>query len=65
MIKMKGRILVINTGSTSSKIGFYDSDEKLFEQICSALQCRIDQNNLTTKIYQIVNILQEYLNRIM
>ena len=32
MIKMKGRILVINTGSTSSKIGFYDSGEKLFEQ---------------------------------
>ena len=29
---MKGRILVINTGSTSSKIGFYDSGEKLFEQ---------------------------------
>ena len=28
---MKGRILVINTGSTSSKIGFYDSGEKLFE----------------------------------
>ena len=29
---MKGRILVINTGSTSSKIGFYDSGEKLFEK---------------------------------
>ena len=29
---MKGRILVINPGSTSSKIGFYDSGEKLFEQ---------------------------------
>ena len=29
---MKGRILVINTGSTSSKIGFYDSGEKHFEQ---------------------------------
>ena len=29
---MKGRVLVINTGSTSSKIGFYDSGEKLFEQ---------------------------------
>lgn len=29
---MKGRILVINTGSTSSKIGFYDAGEKLFEQ---------------------------------
>ena len=28
---MNGRILVINTGSTSSKIGFYDSGEKLFE----------------------------------
>lgn len=28
---MKGRILVINTGSTSSKLGFYDSGEKLFE----------------------------------
>ena len=44
---------------------FYPEDEKLFEQICSALQCRIDQNNFTTKIYQIVNILQQYLNRIM
>lgn len=29
---MKGRILVINTGSTSTKIGFYDSGEKLFDQ---------------------------------
>lgn len=29
---MKGRILVVNTGSTSTKIGFYDSGEKLFEQ---------------------------------
>ena len=29
---MKGRIWVINTGSTSSKIGFYDSGEKLFEK---------------------------------
>lgn len=29
---MKGRILVINTGSTSTKIAFYDSREKLFEQ---------------------------------
>lgn len=29
---MKGRILVINTGSTSSKIGFYDAGVKLFEQ---------------------------------
>ena len=28
---MKGRILVINTGSTSSKIAVYDSGEKLFE----------------------------------
>ena len=28
---MKGRILVVNTGSTSSKIGFYDAGEKLFE----------------------------------
>lgn len=28
---MKGKILVINTGSTSSKIGFYDSGEKVFE----------------------------------
>lgn len=29
---MEGRILVINTGSTSSKIGFYDVGEKLFEK---------------------------------
>ncbi len=29
---MKGRILVINTGSTSTKIGFFDAGEKLFEQ---------------------------------
>lgn len=29
---MKGRILVVNTGSTSTKIGFYDAGEKLFEQ---------------------------------
>ena len=29
---MKGRILVINTGSTSTKIGFYDAGETLFEQ---------------------------------
>ena len=29
---MKGRILVINTGSTSTKFGFYDKGEKLFEQ---------------------------------
>lgn len=29
---MTGRILVINTGSTSTKIGFYDAGEKLFEQ---------------------------------
>ncbi len=29
---MKGRILVINTGSTSTKIGFYDAGSKLFEQ---------------------------------
>ena len=29
---MKGRILVINTGSTSSKIAVYDSGEKLFEK---------------------------------
>ena len=28
---MKGRILVINTGSTSSKIAVYDAGEKLFE----------------------------------
>ena len=29
---MEGRILAINTGSTSSKIGFYESGEKLFEK---------------------------------
>lgn len=29
---MKGRILVINTGSTSTKIGFYEAGKKLFEQ---------------------------------
>ena len=29
---MNGRILVINTGSTSTKIGFYDSGEMLFEK---------------------------------
>ncbi len=29
---MKGRILVINTGSTSTKIGFYDAGMMLFEQ---------------------------------
>ena len=29
---MKGRILVINTGSTSTKIGFYDSGAMLFEK---------------------------------
>ena len=29
---MKGRILVINTGSTSTKVGFYDSGEMLFEK---------------------------------
>lgn len=29
---MKGRILVINTGSTSTKIGFYDAGELLFEK---------------------------------
>ena len=29
---MKGRILVVNTGSTSTKIGFFDAGEKLFEQ---------------------------------
>lgn len=29
---MKGRILVINTGSTSTKIGFFDAGNKLFEQ---------------------------------
>lgn len=29
---MKGRILVINTGSTSTKIGFYDAGVQLFEE---------------------------------
>ena len=29
---MKGRILVINTGSTSTKIGFYEDGQKYFEQ---------------------------------
>ena len=29
---MKGRILVVNTGSTSTKIAVYDSGEKLFEK---------------------------------
>ena len=29
---MKGRILVVNTGSTSTKIGFYDSGNLLFEK---------------------------------
>lgn len=29
---MEGRILVINTGSTSTKIGFYDSEKSLFEE---------------------------------
>lgn len=29
---MKGRILVVNTGSTSTKIGFFDAGKKLFEQ---------------------------------
>ena len=29
---MKGRILVINTGSTSTKIGFYEDGQKSFEQ---------------------------------
>ncbi len=32
MIHMKGRILVINPGSTSTKIGFYDAGEMLFEK---------------------------------
>ena len=32
MIIMKGRILAVNTGSTTTKIGFFDSGEKLFEQ---------------------------------
>lgn len=29
---MKGRVLVVNTGSTSTKIGYFDAGEKLFEQ---------------------------------
>ena len=29
---MKGRILVVNTGSTSTNIGFYDAGEMLFEK---------------------------------
>lgn len=29
---MKGRILAVNTGSTSTKIGFFDAGEKIFEQ---------------------------------
>ncbi len=29
---MKGRILVINTGSTSTKIAYFDAGERLFEQ---------------------------------
>lgn len=29
---MKGRILAVNTGSTSTKIGFFESGEKVFEQ---------------------------------
>ena len=29
---MEGRVLVINTGSTSTKIGFFDAGVKLFEQ---------------------------------
>ena len=29
---MKGRLLVVNTGSTSTKIGFYDAGEMLFEK---------------------------------
>ena len=29
---MKGRILVINTGSTSTKIAVYDSGEMMFEK---------------------------------
>ena len=29
---MKGRILVINPGSTSTKIGFYDGGQMLFEK---------------------------------
>ncbi|MDE5890403.1 MAG: butyrate kinase, partial [Bacteroidales bacterium] len=29
---MEGRILAINTGSTSTKIGFFDAGVKVFEQ---------------------------------
>lgn len=29
---MQGRILVINTGSTSTKVGFYDSGKRVFEK---------------------------------
>ena len=29
---MKGRILAVNTGSTSTKIGFFDAGQKVFEQ---------------------------------
>lgn len=29
---MKGRILAVNTGSTSTKIGFFDAGQKIFEQ---------------------------------
>ena len=29
---MKGRVLVVNTGSTSTKIGYFDAGDKLFEQ---------------------------------
>ena len=29
---MKGRILAVNTGSTSTKIGFFDAGKKIFEQ---------------------------------
>ena len=29
---MKGRVLAVNTGSTSTKIGFFDGGEKLFEK---------------------------------
>ena len=29
---MKGRILAVNTGSTSTKIGFFDAGEKIFEK---------------------------------
>ena len=29
---MKGRILAVNTGSTSTKIGFFEDGNKVFEQ---------------------------------